>query len=119
MATDLLKESFDWIKNNPNSSQLDIPEHLLNFWLVEDLDGYFNSIDINQSYKFSVFMYAFMVDKIKTDNYNWSFEIEESILIDLFISWQIILSTAEVSLKTDINIWPIKIFDFSKSCISY
>ncbi len=49
---DLFKESCEWIKNNPDSSQFEIPQHFLSYWLVYDIESYLENPNLGEEKPF-------------------------------------------------------------------
>jgi len=105
----LFTESLSFIKSNLDITFDRAPQHLLDFWRLDDLLD-LHKDDLVSTKQWAVFMYALLAYKKRKDITEFKIEIET--FIDLFMNWQTILALAEVSLKSDIKIRPIKLFDF-------
>jgi len=105
----LFEESLSFIKDNLDVTFAVVPRYLRDFWMLK-ADS--NPSDPSATKQWSVFMFALLAHK-KSKNI-MEFRISEDEFFELFDSWQIILSLAEINEKTDIAIKPIKLFDFDE-----
>ena len=105
----LFTERLSFIKENLDITFDRAPQHLVDFWRLDDLLD-LHKDELVSTKQWSVFMYALLAYKKRKDITEFKMEIET--FVDLFVTWQTILALAEVSLKTDIKIKPIKLFDF-------
>lgn len=106
---ELQKKSFDFIDKNLHVTFDKVPEELRISWIVDDPVEYLNS-DYTERHEYAVFMYALMV--YHKNKGLKKFEMQINQLQDYFITFQTLLSLAEINAKTDISIKPIKLFDF-------
>jgi len=104
----LFRESLSFIKSNLDATFDAVPGYLRDFWMITEnaeLD------DPSTTKQGSVFMYALMAYK-KSQN-KMEFRLKPEEIFELFDTWQIVLSLAEINEKTDIKVKPIKLFDFN------
>ena len=106
---DLQQKSYDFITNNLQATFNQVPPELRLFWIVDDPYEYLKSEQEDKP-AYSVFIYALLEYK-KRKGFK-KVEIAISQLHDYFVTFQMLLSFAEIDEKTDISIKPIKIFDF-------
>lgn len=106
LKSPLFKESTDYISNNLQVFSNEVPHHLLDYWIVENN----NLGETEDNPEFGVFMYALL--KYKRAKGINEFELPTDELIELFRSWQVLLSAIEVNSKTEIVIKPFQLFDF-------
>ena len=106
---ELFLESLDFIKMNLDVTFDEVPEHLTDFWRLDNFTDLYRE-DLASTKQWSVFMYALLAYKKEKNIMEFKLRVNE--FVDLFITWQTILAIAEVSLKTDINVKPVKLFDF-------
>lgn len=105
----LFQESLIFIQSNLNVTFEFVPGYLREFWMIKN-DS--NPDDPSTTKQWSIFMYALLTYK-KSKNI-MEFRLGKDEFFELFDSWQIILSLAEINEKTDIVIKPIKLFDFDQ-----
>lgn len=105
----LFEESLNFIKANLDATFAVVPGYLRDFWMIKDE---LSPSDPSTTKQWSVFMYALLAYK-KSKNI-MEFRLGEYEFVELFDSWQIILSLAEINEKTDIVIKPVKLFDFDE-----
>ena len=103
----LFEESLSFIKSNLDATFEVVPGYLREFWMIE---GDSDPNDPSTIKQWSVFMYALLEYK-KSKNIT-KFRLAQGELYELFNTWQVILSLAEINEKTDISIKPVKLFDF-------
>lgn len=106
LKSPIFKESTDYISQNLQALSNEIPCHLLDYWIVENN----NLGETEDNPEFGVFMYALL--KYKRAKGINEFELPTDELMELFRSWQILLSAIEVNSKTEIVITPFQLFDF-------
>lgn len=102
----LFKESIDYISQNLQVLSDKIPNHLLDYWILQNN----NLGETEDNPEFGVFMYALL--KYKRAKGINEFEVPTDELIELFQSWQMSLAVIEVNNKTEFDIKPFKLFDF-------
>src|SRR5690606_24154024 len=95
---ELFLESLDFIKMNLDVTFDEVPEHLMDFWRLDDFPDLYRE-DLASTKQWSVFMYALLAYKKGKNIMEFKLRIDE--FVDLFITWQTILAIAEVTLKTD------------------
>lgn len=107
----ILKESFVWIKNNPNAKLSDLPDELLEEWIDYDY-GEDISEDNANPIPMSVFLTAFMEKKGK----NGELKISEKDIIEHYQAWQEKLNLQSMHNCGLITLDDkrIKLFSFSK-----
>lgn len=105
----LFLESMAYIKANLDVTFDQVPEHLIAYWQMDDVFGSSDE-ELPATKQWGVFMYALLLYKERKSEMEFKMEIEA--FIDLFKTWQTFVALAEVARKTDINIKPVKLFDF-------
>lgn len=110
MTQDLLQQkSFKFIDNNLDSTFDKIPDDLLELWILNEEQDSANESE-EQCDKFTYFLYAFL--KYKEGQGLSRLSPDEDELFDLFNAFQVILGMAMISRSTDVQVKPIKMFDF-------
>ena len=103
----LFEESLSFIKSHLDATFEVVPGYLRDFWMIKD---HSNPDDPSTLKQWSVFMYALL--EYKNSKNITEFRLGQDEFLELFQTWQVILSLAEINEKTDIAIKPIKLFDF-------
>lgn len=103
----LFQESLSFIGANLDATFDAVPGYLRDFWMITENAELGDPSTTKQG---SVFMYALMAYK-KSQN-KMEFRLNPEEIFELFDTWQIVLSLAEINEKTDIKVKPIKLFDF-------
>lgn len=103
---DLLKESMLFIENNFNVLSNEVPEYLISFWIISDL----NPKNPEMIDKGSIFMRLLLENK--TDEKNNEFELTPSEFWFLFEKWQSALIFILASIKSGCPLKPFHLFNF-------
>lgn len=105
----LQEKGFQFIDNNLDSTFDKIPDDLLDLWTIDDEEENLDDSE-DKCDTFTYFMYAFVKDKQRQGIFEFDFDEDE--LFKLFDSFKVILGIAIISRTTDVQVKPIKMFDF-------
>jgi hypothetical protein len=105
-----LRRSFDWIREHPGATNLDVPTDLIDQWIFEDDDedpkpmGFF----------MSVFTFGFLQQEVLADGFppEQSRSVPVSRLLECFGVWQLKLGLAEIHRRTEMRLEPSALFAF-------
>lgn len=107
----LLDRSCQWIRQNWNASNLDVPDELLEQWMYQpheetDPTGFYLAV-----FSFGYLQYDLVSHNVPPGAVR-SFAAAE--LLELFHAWQMKLALAQVHRATDLRIKPLPLFAFPK-----
>lgn len=99
----LLKESLNFINENPDCLFNEVPQYLIEYWTTDN----FNNKDLEATEQWTVFMYILLLKK--EPGVEFGIEVEEFEKLKHY--WQDALALISVNNLTEVKIKPFKIFD--------
>ncbi len=105
----LLKQSLDWIRTHPNSTNLEVPADLRSLWIVEgDRPPHLSDFHM------AVFVFGLIQAKVSQGTIKAADATPAALtpqeIIDGFYVWQTKLALAEIHASTDFRISPLPLF---------
>jgi hypothetical protein len=106
----MLKHSCEWIRNNWNATNLDVPPEFVHKWIYEPEDedtkptGFF----------LGVFGFGYLQHQLisKSVPAGTMVSVRSARLLEHFQLWQLKLAMAEIQRVTDVRVSPMPLFDF-------
>jgi len=107
----ILNQSLAWIRMNPKATNLDVPEEFAAQWIFED-DG---EEPKPSGFFFAVFAFGYMQRDLFTGLLppTEPRSVPVALLAERFERWQLKLALTEIHRRTDIQIEPMPLFEFS------
>jgi hypothetical protein len=110
-----IEMSYAFIKDHPDAFSNEIPEKLLEFWMLDNESEEDEPTEppAEDDPEWTVFMHAFILYKKNTGVQEFTISPEE--LEEQFNVWQFTLQTAYISNTTDVKLKPFPVFRFDEN----